>query len=91
MIFSIFVSYFYLHILKQNDEQWQWNQTHLGEIARGSIFPTIISGQDSLVREFKLKDDINLPDELTEDLLSIDLLEQLFEKWKTYDPRSEDE
>lgn len=82
---------FYLHILKQNDEQWQWNQTHLGEIARGSIFPTIINGQDSLVREFKLKDNINLPDEPTEDLLSIDLLEQLFEKWKTYEPRSEDE
>lgn len=81
---------FYFHILKQNDEQWQWNQEHLGAIARGAIFPPLLSGQDSLVREFKLRDDIILPDEPTEDLLSIDLLEQLIEKWKTYEPRSED-
>ena len=84
---------FYLHILKQNDEQWQWNQKYLGEIARGVVFPTILDGQDSLVREFKfkLKDGITLPDEPTEDLLSIDLLEQIIEKWKTYEPRSVDE
>lgn len=82
---------FYLHILKQTEEQWHWNQTYLGEIARGITFPTILNGQDSLVREFKLKNDINLPDEPTEDLLSIDLLEQIIEKWKTYEPSSEDE
>lgn len=82
---------FYLHILKQNEEQWQWNQTHLGAVARGGALPTILSGQDSSVQEFKLKDEIILPDEPTEDLLSIDRLEQLIEKWKTYEPSSDDD
>ena len=81
---------FYLHILKQNDEQWQWNQDHLNKIARGATFPHIVNG-DSLVQQFEIKDDIILPDEPTEELLSGDRLDLLIEKWKTYEPNSEDE
>lgn len=73
---------FYLHTLKQSDEQWQWGQQHLKSINVGKV----LSGEDSLVREFQLHQEFELPDELTEELKSIDYLDQLFEKWKTYQP-----
>lgn len=73
---------FYLHTLKQSDEQWQWGQQHLKSINVGKV----LSGEDSLVREFQLHQEYELPDEPTEELKSIDYLDQLFEKWKTYQP-----
>lgn len=73
---------FYLHTLKQSDEQWQWGQQHLKSINVGKV----LSGEDSLVREFQLHQEYELPDEPTEELKSIDYLDQLFEKWKTYTP-----
>lgn len=76
---------FYLHTLKQSDEQWQWGQEHLKSLDIGEQMNV-----DSLVREFKLHEEHELPDEPTEELKSVDRLDHLFEKWKTYKPEDTD-